>query len=214
MDDTTDENSETHEEETVGPNRPPRAPPSPESDVDEEEAFDLNDEATQSDSSRRARWQSRRPRIDHLKDGVTRLEDEDGTLTFLPLFDIGDRIVVDVRTSLLTGDPWLHTIVGKVRSINDDTGLVTLGDEDGDSRLLTTRYVSIKDPLSTFKIAPLKGDPFNAERIKAVKPPPAPGEVRRGRGRPAGSKNRSKEEIKAEREAYKAAREAKRGKRR
>lgn len=222
MDDTTTEQPEILETPAVGPE--------PELDETAEALAD----AHLSDDARRLRWQSRRPRILHLQSGVVQhFGDRDpvtGLLPMekLPLFDVGDRIVVDVCTKLLRpwtnnhGElvyPWLHTIVGKVRSIDDDTGLVTMYDEESDMRNPTVRYVNYKDDLHDFRLCqvagmPIKGNPFNAEKIKPVRPPPAPGEERRGRGRPKGSKNRPKEEIVAEREAYKKLKEErKKGKR-
>jgi len=109
-----------------------------------------------------------------------------------------------VRTDLLNGCPWLYTLVGKVRSIDDDTGLVTLWDEDSDQRNPMCRYVSFKSSLCIFKLAPVRGNPFDAAKIARVLPPRVPGEKKRGRGRPKGSKNRPKEVIQAERAARKA----------
>ncbi len=173
-----------------------------ESTGDEDDKVDLNEEASFSAEQRKQRWLARRPRIDHLKDGVIF---PPGTSDALPLFDVGDRIVVDVSTVHLKGSPWLETLVGKVRTIDDDTGLVTLWDEDSDQRNPMTRYVSVREPLCIFKLAPAKGNPFDASKAARVVKVLAPGEVKRGRGRPPGSKNRPKEVIKAEREARKAA---------
>jgi len=154
---------------------------------------------------RMARWQAKRPPIDHLKSGI--MVDPSSGAT-LPLFDVGDRIVVDCRTGLLKGSPWLETLVGKVRSIDDDSGLVTLFDEDSDPRCPTIRYASFKRPLFTFCLAPDRGDPFEPPPPpKKEKPQRLPGQ--KGRGRPKGSKNRPKDVIKAEREARKAARKEK-----
>jgi len=176
---------------------------------DDDDVVDPED-ASVSDDERRQRWLARRQPIDHLKPGVITTV-LDGVTTTLPLFDIGDRIVADVSTTLLRGNPWIYTLVGKVRSIDDDTGLVTLWDEDTDRRNPMTRYVSMRDPLIILKIAPTRGNPFDTTHV--VKPRPVdlkPGEVKRGRGRPAGSKNRPKEVIRAEREAMKALRAEKR----
>lgn len=156
----------------------------------------------------RARWQARRPNIDHLKSGIV----AEGDLV-LPVFDVGERIVVDVRTRFLGGDPWLHTLVGKVRSIDDETGLVSLLDEESDPRSPMVRWVSFKDELHDFRLAPLRGDPFAVSAVRAPKQVAAPVEGKRGRGRPAGSRNRSKEEIQAEREAYRKMREEKKARR-
>lgn len=152
-----------------------------------------------SKEARFARWQAKRPNIDHLKDAVHVMEDG----SCLPLFDVGDRIVVDRRTKLLDGLPWLETIVGKVRSIDDDSGLVTIWDEESDQRNPACRYTNFKDNLHIFKLAPVKGNPFDPPPPeKKAAPPKDPN--RKGRGRPKGSKNRPKDVIQAERDARKA----------
>lgn len=224
MADTMDAQPEILETPAVGTDS--GTEPAPE-EVDAD-ALGLED-ATLSDDARRARWQSRRPRILHLKEGIARVlgdkDPETGLMpqVIVPLFDVGDRVVVDCCTILLRPwlnedgkpvPPWLETIVGKVRTIDDDTGLVTIQSEDGDPRNPPVRYANFKDSLFDFRLAPAKGNPFAASAVKPVRPPPAPGEERRGRGRPKGSKNRSKEEIEAEREAYrKMKEERKKGKR-
>lgn len=170
----------------------------PEPVVEEEEHITADD--TLSHEQRFQRWQAKRPVIEHLRTGV--FVQADGTI--LPLFDVGDRIVVDRRTTLLRGIPWLETIVGKVRTIDDESGLVTVWDEDGDPRSPPTRYTNFKDPYHIFKLAPDRGNPFEPPpEPKPEKPQRAPGQ--KGRGRPKGSKNRPKDVIKAEREARKVA---------
>ena len=159
--------------------------------------------ATMSDDRRRAAWQARRPEVAHLKEGVA----FPPGMPAVPLFDVGDRIVVDRCTDLLKGTPWLDTTVGKVRSIDDDTGLVTLLDETSDPRLPSVRYFNFRlhGALQTFKLAPPRGNPFDAPKV-TVRAPVAPTTdgTKRGRGRPKGSKNRPKDVIKAEREARRA----------
>jgi hypothetical protein len=151
-----------------------------------------------------AKWQGRRPKIEHLLSGVI-VDPEDGSV--VPLFDVGQRIVVDRCTPLLEGSPWLETMVGKVTSIDDETGLVTMLDEDPYNQY--NRYVNYKNPLHTFKLAPPSGDPFDQVAPQPQKPTKDPNK-KTGRGRPSGSKNRSKDVIKAEKEARRAEREAKR----
>lgn len=221
--DATNEQPEILETPAVG-----TEPEQPELD---EDAKTLED-AHLSETDRRLRWQARRPRILHLEEGVARTlgdPDERGfrRTELVPLFDVGDRIVVDCCTKLLrpwTNDhgvtvyPWLQTLVGKVRSIDDETGVVSLYDEESDPRNPMVRWVSFRDGLHDFRLAPARGNPFNvilakqAERAAkiaaAAADPNAP--KKRGRGRPKGSRNRSKEEIAAEREAYRKAREERR----
>lgn len=157
-------------------------------------------EPEESDDARFKRWQSQRPSIDHLPDGMIT-----GDGTYLPLFDIGDRIVVERVTTLLPNKPWLDTIVGKVRSIDDETGLVSVYDEDTDQRNPTVRFVSFGPAHRdhhVFKLAPKVGNPFDVAKVAraAIKEARvlADGSKPRGRGRPKGSKNRPKDVIKAE----------------
>ena len=162
---------------------------------------ELSSDDLLSHEARWARWQAKRPNIDHLPTAIA-VDPSDGSC--VPLFDVGDRIVVDRRTTLLAGTPWLETIVGKVRSIDDDTGLVTMWDEDSDPRNPPCRYVNYKDALHVFKLAPARGNPFEPPAPpKKEKPQRQKGDKRRGR--PKGSKNRPKDVIQAEREARKAA---------
>jgi len=167
------------------------------------------EDATLTDDARRERWQARRPPVDHLEPGLL-LPDGGAPL---PVFDVGDRIVVDRRTALLRGSPWLETIVGKVRSIDDDVGLVSLWDEAGDARNPPVRWASMVDGMHDFRLAPASGDPFDPDRIARARAAAAraaalaAGPPRRGRGRPRGSKNRPKDVIQAERAARRAARE-------
>jgi hypothetical protein len=163
---------------------------------------ELSPDEILSDELRFRRWQDKRPPIGHLADAIH--VPNDGT-DAVPLFDMGDRIVVDCCTDLLRGLPWLQTIVGTVRSIDDTSGTVSLYDEDSDARNPMVRFVSFKSNLFTLKLAPAKGDPFEPPSPeRQPKPQPMPGQ--KGRGRPKGSKNRPKDIIKAEREARKAAR--------
>jgi len=167
-------------------------------------------EAEISDAARKTRWMLRRPSIDHLEPASVTTELE-GEITTLPLFDLGDRIVIDSCTPHLKGSPWLETIVGTVKSIDDDTGDISVFDEATDQRCPTVRWANIRNELQVIRLAPAKGDPFDtALATRVVKPVLQPGQVKRGRGRPPGVKNRPKEVIKAEKEARKTARAARR----
>ena len=167
------------------------------------------EEATLAPEIREQRRLSRKPIIDHLKPGTVSSEGE-----VYPTFNIGDRVVVERRSSLLQGNPWLDTQIFTVENIDDDTGIVRGRNEE----LLRGGFFSFKDELTIVKIAPARGNPFKAANIareekKAEKKATLkPGEKIR-RGRPKGSKNRSKDEIKAEKLARKAERDAKKAKR-
>jgi hypothetical protein len=205
MEATTEGDSENFE---AAPGDPEQAVPVPPPGPRDEDG-EAQEEMSLSREQRHARWQSRKPGILHLSEGVT-VTELDGETTYLPLFDVGSRIVVEIRTSLLKGSPWLETLVGKVRSIDDEAGLVSILDEDTDARLPAVRWVSFKDGLHDFRLAPARGNPFDAaaakriERELAKAAAIAAGQVKRGRGRPPGSRNRPKEVIQAEKEARKA----------
>jgi hypothetical protein len=160
-----------------------------------------------SDTARFERWQARRPPISHLSAGIVEANGER-----LPLFDINSRIVVEHRAACLDGNPWLETLVGRVQSIDDDTGVVSFLDEDADEGKWVLRYASFKAPTYDIRLAPNRGNPFTIEKVR-VTPLPAPGEPKRGRGRPPGAKNRPKDVVQAEREAYRKLREEKKARR-
>ena len=217
MDSTMDSNAPFIQDETVGTVTPPDADPHqppPSLDVDAEEG----EVALLSAAERRARWQSRRPPVAHLRPGTVVAPGGDR----LPLFDVGDRIVVDCCTRLLPGNPWLETVVGRVVAIDDDVGIVRLVDEDVDARMSRARVVSLRDDVFDFRLAPATGSPFTVTAVRAASRA-ATGSAssststdpagKRGRGRPKGAKNRSKAEIEAEREAYRKLREEKRARR-
>lgn len=167
------------------------------------------EEATLQPEVREERRLSRKPRIDHLKPGTVSVDGE-----VLPLFDVGERVVVERHSSLLPGNPWLDTQIFLVENINDDNGTVRGRHEE----LARTGFFGFKDSFTIVKLAPKKGNPFKADNIardekkEAKKAALAPGEKIK-RGRPKGSKNRSKEDIKADRLAKKTERDAKKAKR-
>jgi len=199
------------------------------SNAEEDEANAVAD-GLLSEQARYAKWQARRPPVAHLKAGVVFAAGNPGPL---PLFDIGDRVIVEQRTTLLdqqpdpldpdhvSRHPWLRTIVGRVRSIDDDAGTVIVVEEGQDARWVHVAHFTMNDPDNTaFFLAPSKyGDPFDISAVKtaekeaarkaaaiAASMPGAP--VKRGRGRPKGSLNRPKEEIEAERKALREHRDA------
>lgn len=172
-----------------------------------------------SPSERYARWQFRRPVTSHLKDAVVDVPGHGR----LPLFNAGDRVVVEQRVAGHLGPPqpdptdpvgtvrhpWIRTVVGTVTSIDDEKGTFRLYDEN-EGHSWRRHCFSFRDELTTTYSAPRVGDPFDVSAIRAAERAAqraAEQQQRgqgRGRGRPAGSKNRPKEEIKAEKDAYKA----------
>lgn len=153
----------------------------------------------------RKQWRlARKPRIDHLEDGIAWVMSEPDPETGLmqkvpvPLFNVGDRIVVERYLSWAPTE-WLDTRVYLVRDIDDETGFVRCIDVEANHHAT----VGFKHPGQTFKLCPPKGDPFSAPgRGKIVKN--AGNEMGlqpKKRGRPKGSKSRPKEEIAAEKKA-------------
>lgn len=155
--------------------------------------------ASLSNEQRESKRLARKPTIDHLPDAI--VTDASGAL--IPLFDVGDRIVVE-RYLLWYPFSWLDTKVYTVRQIDDDTGVVRCRDEE----YAQQAFVGFKHAGQTFKLAPKRGNPFNVAKMKKSgverSDLNAPAGEKKRRGRPKGSKNRPKEEIKAEREERRA----------
>lgn len=209
----------TYREKPISSGPVPPPVPTPQATPDEEvdnEPLELIDEAEQDPTAtpeqREQRRLSRKPRIDHLPDGVALLDDG----TVLPLFDVGSRIVAERHTALLPGMPWLDTRVYRVRSIDDETGTVSCDDEE----LRHHAAIGFKHPLTRIKLAPDRGNPFRAPRRpnagagqRSPDRQAEPAGDKKRRGRPKGSKNRDKATIDAEKQQRKAERQQKKGRR-
>jgi hypothetical protein len=154
-------------------------------------------------------YDSRKPDISHLPLAVAK--DENGVV--VPLFDVNDKIVIERHAGMLIGKPWLDTQTYIVQEIDDDTGVLRLWNPD-----------LLQFALGNFITGPQRGDDYRLAvegtptvgkrkrgrpRKNPVQPVAQPGEKKRGRGRPPGSKNRSKDVIKAEKVAKAKERAAK-----
>lgn len=143
-------------------------------------------------------YDSRKPDISRLP--LATVTDADGGV--LPLFDVGDKIVIERHAGMLTGRPWLDTQTYVVQHINDDNGDLKLWNPD-----------LLQFALGNFIKGPARGDDYRLAvagtptvgKRKRGRPRKNPvqrvaqaGEKKRGRGRPAGSKNRDKDVIKEE----------------
>lgn len=158
----------------------------------QDEAIEGDVDGSLTPEQREAKRLARKPYIDHLDDGVADVNGER-----VPLFNVGDRIVVERRISFLTNHPWLDTRVYVVKIIDDETGAVHCTDEE----MQHYACVSFKSEHQRIKLAPKKG-PIFARKKKEEKPKlVADDGTAKKRGRPKGSKNRSKEVIEAERKA-------------
>lgn len=145
------------------------------------------------------------PNIDHLVDAV------ELNHLGIPIFLLppGSRVVIERRSGLLQGRPWIDTKVYEVKEVDGDTGLLKLWDPEAHHHARDNFKAGVKVG-SRYKVPPGKGKWDAAPKIvKAAAPQPsAPAPlsvgadgnpVKRGRGRPPGVKNRSKDVIQAER---------------
>ena len=190
---------------------PPDAPLSSEEAASNEEADKFAAETRLTPEQRERKRLEGKPRVDHLSPGVMKINGATGQPVYLPLFDVGDRIIAERHASLLPGHPWLDTRVFVVLDIDDDTGVIHCFDDD----LKNHAFIGFKHPHTKIFLHPKKGKPF-----KAPKPPTEisstdnnkkqPGDEKESsgavkkRGRKAGSKNRPKSVIAAEKEAKRA----------
>lgn len=148
------------------------------------------------------------------KPDISRLPD--AFLNGRPSFTEGDKIVIERHVSFLANRPYLDTKTYKVRSINTDTGNLWLWDEQLQQSASDNYKAGLASGCRIYKVAmgynvstkKKRGRPRKEKPIDAAPPVVAP-EQKRGRGRPKGSKNRSRDEIKADKEAKRALRAAK-----
>jgi hypothetical protein len=107
-------------------------------------------------------WQNQQPDCAHLRAGTALHAG-----TCIPLFDVGDRIVVESYTSLLPGEPWLETVVGTVLEIDDDSGVVKLSEEPH-AGWRKRHFGYRKQPADRFYLAPASGSPFGCAARRRV----------------------------------------------
>ena len=151
-----------------------------------------------------------KPLIDHLKDAVT--TDEFGNLVFNA--KVGDKIIIERIAHVLTHKPWLDTKTYVIQGVDGVTGNLQLMDYDLGQTALSN-YITGLQHGYRFKLPNAKGisigkrkrgrprkNPTGApEPAKPVQLGPDGMPIAKKRGRPAGTKNRSKEVIKAEKRA-------------
>lgn len=133
------------------------------------------------------------------------------------LFDVGDSIVIERFSTLLSGNMWLDTQTFQVMAINDETGDVNLYNNQasqwamtnyataplyGHNLLFATGSLEKKTPEEQTAVfdkiketLPEQAQTQN-EQVQVISVPSLPPtQVKRPRGRPKGSKNRPKEVI-------------------
>lgn len=129
-----------------------------------------------------------------------------------PVFGPGDKIVVERYATCLTHRPYLDTRTYKVLSVDTSTGKVVLWDE-ALNQYGSTNYVQGSAAGYVFKMAmgnavatkKKRGRPRKNPIVPVTEGAAAGDEPKRGRGRPKGSKNRPKEEVRAEKAAKREA---------
>lgn len=151
-----------------------------------------------------------RPMIDHLPDAVTK--DEHG----LPLLlaKPGEKIIVERYATVLKGKPWLDTKTYVIESIDVVSGRLGLWDDDlqrsAGTNFIEGLKVGYRFKLPTHKNMQIgkrkrgrpKKNPTDAPtNVKPVVLGPDGNPMPKRRGRPAGSKNRPREVIIAEKRA-------------
>lgn len=145
----------------------------------------------------------KKPAIDHLDDAVVFLSD--GTPVFVP--EIGERVIIERYTSLLPGRPWLDTKLYLIRDVDQETGHLSLWDEETQHWVVSNFADGLQSGYR-FKLPPDHGRGIPKKKHRRTK------EERRQakedswaqmatkkksrRGRPKGSKNRDKAVIQAE----------------
>lgn len=151
------------------------------------------------------------PSIDHLEDAVK--FDEAGR----PYLDLrpGQQVVVERRIQMFPEHPWLDTKVYHINEVDQATGRLKLFYEELQQHVrdnfvggirVGARYKKLPK-VGRWDVAPKvvrKPAPQQEAAAQAADPSGAP--AKKGRGRPKGVKNRSKEVIAAEKEALKEAR--------
>jgi len=156
----------------------------------------------------------RKPMISHLDDATVTADDG----STLPLFAEGEKIVIERRCSTLIGKPWLDTMTYTVKTIDDDTGVLRLWNDELRQHAYGNFITGPKNGDVYKLVSKVRGVPTVGKKKRGrprknpelpVKPPPVAGAPKRGRGRPPGSKNRPKEVIAEERKIKAAERKAK-----
>ena len=127
-------------------------------------------------------------------------------------FKEGDKIVIERYCSFLAGNPYLDTKTYRVVRHNEFTGRIHLFDDQLDQNAIMNWKEGIRSG-TVFKLATGKVDISTKRKrgrpkklVDGVVPEPKPAGEKRGRGRPAGVKNRPKEIIADEKAAMKAKR--------
>lgn len=176
---------------------------------DDDCGFDSISAAMANEEKERARL-ANKPIIDHLDDAF---EGTGKDRTFV--VPRGEKVIVERVATVLSGTPWLDTKVYTVISIDGVTGNVTLRDEEAEHNTLVNYLVGpergykfkIPPGRKAISLARKRGRPKKnkvvgaPESSKPIVVGPDGQPIKKRRGRPAGSKNRTRDVIMAEKAA-------------
>jgi len=123
-----------------------------------------------------------------------------------PLFRVGDDIIIERHSITLASRPWLSTDTFMVQDINHETGHIRLWHRGLQQYDMTNYVTGILKHGIVYKLAcgnesvkRKRGRPRKIQTDAMVTPEkPVLDATKRSRGRPKGSKNRSKEMISEE----------------
>lgn len=155
---------------------------------------------------------AQKPIIDHLEDAIE--TDDDG----VPVFTIppGEKVIIERVRTILPGNAWLDTKMYTVETIDGVTGNLMLWDDDGQCHAMSN-YLTAPKRGYKFKVPPAKGGlqiqgrkrgrprkvvPIGQEKpVEPVQLDENGQPIKKKRGRPAGSKNRPRDVVQAEKRA-------------
>lgn len=155
---------------------------------------------------------AQKPIIDHLEDAIE-LDDEG-----VPVFTIppGEKVIIERVRTILPGNAWLDTKMYTVETIDGVTGNLMLWDDEGKCHAMSN-YLTAPRRGYKFKVPPAKGGlqiqgrkrgrprklvPIGQEKPAELVQLDENGQpIKKKRGRPAGSKNRPRDVVQAEKRA-------------
>lgn len=129
-----------------------------------------------------------KPDITGLSDAFENIDGE-----YFPLFGVNDFIWIE-RVSTIFQDKWFETSRFRVMEVNQSDHLLTLWNEELEQHCMSHWDTGLKRG-NLYKLSTVAGKNMEAPKTKAAKKLEARTdvtlEVKKGRGRPKGSKNKS-----------------------
>jgi hypothetical protein len=188
-------------DDTIHPDEDVEDDPSPEEEVEEDSDFARAIESFFDPDSVEAKRLARRIDISGYEDAF--YEDDRGSL--VPKFEVGDRILVERKYSSRTGGEWYTTNAYTVKKLDYNTGDLSLWNNERGQWDLSNWITGTRLHGVVYKLPASYGNPFK-KRARGRPPkvrtepevaaPPTtssvPEDGKPRRGRPKGSKNRTK----------------------